>query len=260
MSLTNPKDVVTEERLSEFYQAILPYLGGMPDVLANKFAKGDMFSTSEKMIGQWTDGKPLYQKVVTGLSYGENENTWKNTGANISDIDALIRCSGVRISDYTIANQFNFKVGSSNGNIQYFTTKSFGNVDCLIIQYTKTTDSAVAIGDDTDYSTTEKIVGTWIDGSPIYQKTIDFGALPNNTTKNVAHGISDISTVINITGYSKNTSNKCRNLPFVLESTNVSGQCRLEADTTNVIITTSGNLTSWTETYVTMQYTKSASE
>ena len=28
MSLTNPKSVVTEERLEEFYIGILPYLGG----------------------------------------------------------------------------------------------------------------------------------------------------------------------------------------------------------------------------------------
>lgn len=34
----------------------------------------------------------------------------------------------------------------------------------------------------------------WIDGRPIYRKTIDFGALPNNTSKAVAHGISNIGT------------------------------------------------------------------
>ena len=72
MSLSNPKTVVTEERLNEYHQTILPYLGGMSDILANKFSRADLYSTDEKMIGRWIDGKPLYQKVIpfTSLSQG----------------------------------------------------------------------------------------------------------------------------------------------------------------------------------------------
>ena len=39
----------------------------------------------------------------------------------------------------------------------------------ITVYYTKTTDSAISIGSDTDYSTEEKIIGTWIDGKPIYR-------------------------------------------------------------------------------------------
>ena len=65
MSVQNPERVVTKQDLADFYQCILPYLGGMPDILANKFSKGDMYSTDGKMIGQWIDGKPLYSKTKT---------------------------------------------------------------------------------------------------------------------------------------------------------------------------------------------------
>lgn len=126
MPLTNPNKVVTEERLSEFYGQILPYMGGMPDVLANKFSKGDLYSTDEKMVGQWTDGKPLYQKTVA-------------TGGNVP--------SGATLIQRTTQTGYD------------------------TILYTKTTDSPIAIGSDTDYSTDEKIVGTWIDGRPVWQKT-----------------------------------------------------------------------------------------
>ena len=64
MSLTNPNKIVTEERLAEFYGEILPYLGGMPEILANKFDKGNLYSTNEKIVGSWIDGKPVYQKIV----------------------------------------------------------------------------------------------------------------------------------------------------------------------------------------------------
>ncbi len=40
-----------------------------------------------------------------------------------------------------------------------------------------------AIEDESTYSTDEKIVGKWIDESTVYEKTINFGTLPNNTVK-----------------------------------------------------------------------------
>ena len=42
----------------------------------------------------------------------------------------------------------------------------------------------------TTYSTTEQVIGTWINGKPLYEKIIDLGALPNNTSKqeNIAGG------------------------------------------------------------------------
>ena len=49
------------------------------------------------------------------------------------------------------------------------------------------------------YSTTEqKTPCTWIDGKPIYKKTIDFGALPNTTNKRVNHNISNLGRIIKI--------------------------------------------------------------
>lgn len=40
------------------------------------------------------------------------------------------------------------------------------------------------------YSTSEiKTAKRWIDGSPVYRKTVSFGALPNATAKTVAHSI-----------------------------------------------------------------------
>ena len=45
------------------------------------------------------------------------------------------------------------------------------------------------------YSTEERCIGVWTDGKPLYEKTIEFGALPNNTTKNVAHNIANVDTI-----------------------------------------------------------------
>jgi hypothetical protein len=55
------------------------------------------------------------------------------------------------------------------------------------------------------YSTEEHIVGEWIDGRPIYEKTVDLGALPNNGSKEVSHGISNLDIVIHCYGAAKSS-------------------------------------------------------
>ena len=198
MSLTNPKDVVTEQRLHEFYQGILPYLGGMPDLLANKFSRGDLYSTDEKIIGQWTDGKPLYQKTIAVTLTVSEDKVQQSTDIDLSslNVDTMIFCSGFVIgqgapdkfirysNDVWGSNlEYTFEVFLQTlSNLRIVTNRVTlnGCTAYAIIRYTKTTDSAVSMGDDTDYSTTEKIVGTWIDGRPVYQKTFT-GTIPANT-------------------------------------------------------------------------------
>lgn len=45
------------------------------------------------------------------------------------------------------------------------------------------------------YSEAEKEVGVWTDGKPLYQKTVDFGALPNNTDKSVDSGLTTVACI-----------------------------------------------------------------
>lgn len=169
--LTNPNNVVTEERLAQFYQQILPYLGGMPDILANKFSKADLYSTDEKLIGRWIDGKPLYQKVITGLSvvltWSSQKRGEGSMPATISDISQFVDCIFYASNN----GKYIGSIGEASGTWSLLSNDPI-TVTKMLLKYTKTTDSAVEIGSDTDYSTTEKIVGTWIDGKPLYQKTV----------------------------------------------------------------------------------------
>ena len=52
------------------------------------------------------------------------------------------------------------------------------------------------------YSFIEKrSIDRWIDGQPIYQKTILFHLDANNNISRIAHGISNLDMVINYTGF-----------------------------------------------------------
>jgi hypothetical protein len=62
-------------------------------------------------------------------------------------------------------------------------------------------------GGGVSYSTNEQDTGlTWIDGKVIYQKTIDFGVLPDNGYKELAHNIVGLDQYIDIRGVIKSGS------------------------------------------------------
>ena len=111
-------------------------------------------------------------------------------------------------------------------------------------------------GGSLNFSTDEQIVGKWINGKPIYQKTIDCGTLPNATDKNVAHNISNLGTVIAYFGATTNGNDRLL-LPisyYTSSNTNWSVQVLISA--LDVYIVTKSNMTSFNNSYVTILYTK----
>lgn len=109
-----------------------------------------------------------------------------------------------------------------------------------------------------DYSTSEINTGAkWIDGSAIYKKTINFGALPNATTKTVAHGISNLNYVIKLEGMTTSSTDSIfRPLPH-LDTASLSNQVLIEADSTNIYLYTGVNYSNLSA-YITIEYTKSS--
>jgi len=106
-----------------------------------------------------------------------------------------------------------------------------------------------------NYSETEHVIGTWIDGKTLYEKTVNLGALPNATTKSVAHGISNISMVVQLYGMFQD-SNNWFPLPYC-NTTAATSQIRLSADRTYIVLLTGANMTQYTG-YATIRYTKTA--
>lgn len=110
------------------------------------------------------------------------------------------------------------------------------------------------------YSTEETVTGkTWIDGKPIYRKVINFGALPNTSTKTVAHNLSN-AIFLRIYGvaYASNIPNTYYYpLPYSTCSTvGVARNIELAVDGTNVEIVTGADRSSLDTTYVVLEYVK----
>ena len=233
---------------------VYPQAGNLVSIV-NAFNRGDIYSTDEKMIGQWTDGKPLYQRVVS-CNAVITSTSWSDTGINFAEfnLDILVRFTALRsngssASDNMIDNSLIVRADNQcNNKILAMTGRNSGSVtiEKAIIQYTKTTDTAISIGSETEYSTDEKVVGTWLDGKPIYQRSYNLGtAITVSPTTWTATGLN-ISSVENL---------------IQCQGNNVGLSCPLigtkAGDNTLKVVTTRADSSSIL--YITIQYTKSTS-
>ena len=107
-----------------------------------------------------------------------------------------------------------------------------------------------------EYSTDEQVVGKWIDNRPIYQKTFDCGALPNNTTKRIAHNVTDFDFVIDMRGIATNTSTHISRELDMISTVQASNSVSLSCGRTNIELSTGTNGSAYNQTYVTLKYVK----
>lgn len=171
-----------------------------------------IYSTEEREIGVWTDGKPLYEKTITATTPSN-----ANTDAQVADVSGLSIDTMVNISGMVYATSLGQTVPitwsyASNimGSVYYadgYLKQLMTNINyCskserITIQYTKTTDTA---GSGTwtpqgvptvHYSTDEQVVGTW-QGETLYEKTIvvpNFTAGQNDSRIGCYYGTADLS-------------------------------------------------------------------
>lgn len=221
-------------------------------VMGNRFDKANIYTADERMIGSWM-GKPLYQKVWLELNVQPIYNSWVNI-IDYANVESLIKASYGNL-DNNYPNLFSSGIGAeiryNEGyfQIKYCQSNTIRQLNYFIVQYTKTTDTTVNIGTGNDYSTDEQIIGTWIDGKPLYQKTYDVG-----TDASITYSLpSYINKVINFSGIIEGFAP----IPYVSSSTNFCIYLFVDKDN-NINIRKGSSIQSIASgtAYVTIQYTK----
>ena len=105
------------------------------------------------------------------------------------------------------------------------------------------------------YSYDECVVGRWIDGKVLYQKTVSFDNLVDNSINNISTNISNIEAVISMTGSVLNDT-AWLTIPYYLNN-NAEASITIfynkEMNTINILPKNRPNLTTG---FVTIQYTK----
>lgn len=233
---------------------------------------GDIYSFEERQVGVFADGKPLYQKTINCSTLPNN--TTKEIEHGISNIDDVANIfviaknptSGVwqnvpTVNTTNLNQQIQAWISGTKVHIRSAIDYSAYTSCYVTIQYTKTTDVAgsgeyVPSGDKAvHYDDTEQVIGTWL-GETLYRKTFDVGALPNNTTKNVAHGLN-YGFVVSLTGSAiRSTDKSVIALPNI-NTTGIANCCQLTMTDTNFVLR-SGTDMSLFSGYVTVEYTKTS--
>ena len=165
-----------------------------------------IYSEKEREVGVWTDGKPLYQKTFYYSTLSPARGDWTLLETLSFSIDTLVK--------YNVMNQYtegNKQLGgggywrisyfNSNNSLYYYTPELGSYIEdvYITIQYTKTTDTP---GSGTwtpsgvkavHYSENEQVVGTWTDGSIVYEKSYQFTLASASS-----YSIQTLDTIANI--------------------------------------------------------------
>lgn len=209
-----------------------------------------IYSEEERCIGVWTDGKPLYQKTLVVPSVGSvgsslitpiqindipfdfvtviNANIYDGNDKRWYPLSSLMKATTSRIFIAPYLNKdaspVVFYASLYTGGDTFSNLGEFN----VTIQYTKSTDIA-GDGDWTPsgvkavhYSTNEHVIGTWIDGKTLYEKTVYSTSSLNYGQRNsISTGILDADEVPLITGsVSYGSNGSYLPLPYAEAGTN----------------------------------------
>ena len=223
-----------------------------------------IYSTEEREIGVWTDGKPLYQKTlytasavdetyidITSLSV-DTLVLGQGSAYNPSNVQVPISYAHYaytnNITFFLSATRLEFRIGSGNSPI----TDAY-----ITLQYTKTTDQpgsgkyAPSGVPAVHYSENEQVVGTWVDGSAVYERSIDLGSFSvSSWGDHTIESSINIAVMIDYEGYIIES-----NVLYALPDPSV----RIKIDANKNLIFT--GTASWDveSGHLTIRYTKSTS-
>lgn len=185
-----------------------------------------IYSETEREIGVFTDGKPLYQKTII-ITTSPTYDAWNTVPCG--DV-YIVDIEGIYVRTNNAVDYFTYYESATAGlyvsqradNIAYKVTSAYStNFQKIIftIKYTKTADAA---GSGTwtpqgvpavHYSTDEHVVGTWIDGKTLYEKTISF-TVPSNSYDYFDTNITNYGTCISYEGVIVTEDNSVLNVNF----------------------------------------------
>lgn len=152
MAVKDDNTLITKGDLKKFYNKILPYMGG--NYVFNTLGTKDYYSEDEKVIGVWTDGKPVYQKTFLG-NLPSSDLSIDVSSLNIDtfiESQGMIKDSG---ENCVSTNYWNGTAGGPWYHIPYYSSSTSslkmmfspsvtynGRPYIITIKYTKTTDAA----------------------------------------------------------------------------------------------------------------------
>ena len=227
----------------------------------------DCFSTEERQIGCYLNGKPLYQKSFDlGSDVTIIGNGWTQIASIVMSaysIEKIVK-GLTQSSTKEYIGALNYS-GNTNDTLYLFNPRNAAfTIRYITLQYTKTTDTAGS-GIWTPngsyahhYTASEQIIGTYL-GQTLYEKTFTTNpvSVPSNgnSTVNLSdYGISNVDKIIAIEGRNDTLGTP---LPYIAMSSGTRYEITVaSSNATSLIISRTGGAISNQVFTLTLQYTK----
>lgn len=103
----------------------------------DKFDKSYLsYSTEETLTGgTWIDGKPIYRKCLTGLSYTFTGNAWNGTNIDMTGVDTLVNV--MPYSSGCVSTGFYTRIVSNKLQVYVTSDANWSWKGPLVLEYTK---------------------------------------------------------------------------------------------------------------------------
>lgn len=228
----------------------------------------DIYSTEEKQVGVWIDGRPIYKRTYDlGSDVSVSYNSWTTLSAVvIPNLDFIVKGYGTNVGGTYTPLQTTWVVATHAIQIQTPRNNYNQNVRYFTIFYCKDNDtpgSGIWTPQGSyahHYSETEQIVGTWIDGRTLYEKTVKIPALPSTPYSLISypHNIANVYEICLWRGYIKFSSGSVQSMPTVQFSQNAiqTAGCNFAQVTPTEIAVMVGTDRSGASGVFVIQYTK----
>ena len=203
-------------------------------------------------FGHATGNKQNNYKTTQGGSLG-GAFSYTTPGFKFGNSNAQTRGHNNVQPSFTII--YMIKVASGHATIPSSVTISNADVAQITQNKNDITGLNTRITRLENYSTSETIIGTWIDGKPIYRKVVDAGQMPNNTNpKYIPTGISGTINVVKLYGIAKTNENFTITLPEALSGYMI--RLSFRGSDNNLQIQAQTDRSAYTSSYVVIEYTK----
>ena len=229
-------------------------------VRANQDADAFRFTAT----GAWTTGDTMTVDG-TAVTVHLSDGTAPLTGAYVIGAEVLAVLNGTLVTLITSSAAIDPGVTSFNSRTGAVTPAA-SDYDASMIDYDNTlsgltsTDVQAAVDElqseiqnisgSVNWELTEHVIGTWIDGvTPVYEKTVNFGACPNTTSKTVAHGVTNVARWIDVQSVMQK-GDASEAYPLMLDT-----RMTLGIVGGNIQMQSTGNFSAY-DAYVTLRYTK----
>ena len=222
-----------------------------------------IYSEEEREIGIWKDGKPLYEKMIVA-NVTANQFSIDVSDLNIDNVIVndgfIVQTNGNIVCEPYGSSNYDYAISYyNNNNIKCSYAGAYNTTTWNIrIRYTKTTD-APGSGSWTNqgvpavhFSTDEKIIGTWVDGSTLYERTIlvSSGTINGNGGTKVIFTDTNIKRMVTSFGYLREN-----NVDFAIPDPSL----RIKLNNSKqVVLESRGAAWHVAEGYVTIRYTKAS--